>query len=139
MKINKLATLLIIVFCCVVPLGSVLAAEAEYQIVPTDHYENGDYTIASFEDMAIFIGKAILGLSGSFALAMFVWGGIQMIIAAGKAEAFRKGKDTVVNALIGLAIIFCSYLIIDFFLDAVGVKGWTRNKINEVMNINSPK
>ncbi len=139
MKINKLATLLIIVFCCVVPLGSVLAAEAEYQIVPTDHYENGDYTIESFEDMAIFIGKAILGLSGSFALAMFVWGGIQMIIAAGKAEAFRKGKDTVVNALIGLAIIFCSYLIIDFFLDAVGVKGWTRNKINEVMNIDSPK
>lgn len=135
MKINKLATLLIIVFCCVVPLGSVLAVEAEYQIVPTDHYENGDYTIASFEDMAIFIGKAILGLSGSFALAMFVWGGIQMIIAAGKAEAFRKGKDTVVNALIGLAIIFCSYLIIDFFLDAVGVKGWTRNKINEVVNI----
>lgn len=139
MKINKLATLLIIVFCCVVPLGSVLAVEAEYQIVPTDHYENGDYTIASFEDMAIFIGKAILGLSGSFALAMFVWGGIQMIIAAGKAEAFRKGKDTVVNALIGLAIIFCSYLIIDFFLDAVGVKGWTRNKINEVVNIDSPK
>ncbi|NCU44503.1 hypothetical protein EOM71_02380, partial [Candidatus Falkowbacteria bacterium] len=102
MKINKLVFLLAIIFCCAAPT---LILAQERQLVPTDGYEEGNYTLASFETMAVFIGKAILGLSGSFALAMFVWGGIQMITAAGKSKTFESGRDTVVNALIGLAII----------------------------------
>jgi len=131
MKIYKLFCLLAIITFCFLPV-TVLAQER--QIVPTEGYEDGNYTIASFETMIIFVGKAILGLSGTFALVMFVWGGIQMITAAGRSKAFESGRDTVVNALIGLAIILCSYLIINFVLNIVGVKqSWPRDKIDQVM------
>lgn len=130
MKIYKLFCLLAIIAFCSLPIA-VLAQER--QLVPTEGYEDGNYTISSFEAMAIFVGKAILGLSGTFALAMFVWGGIQMITAAGKSKTFESGRDTVINALVGLAIILCSYLIINFVLRTVGVQSWTRVKIDEVM------
>jgi len=75
-----------------------------------------------------------LGLSGSFALAMFVWGGIQMVIAAGNSEAFKKGRTTVINALIGLAIIFCSYLIINFVLNITGASPEAHKMIDNSLN-----
>jgi hypothetical protein len=118
MKKYKLVHCLLIAFCLTLPL-----AVMAQQLVPLDqHYDDGSYTLSSFEEMAIFIGKALLGLSGSFALAMFVWGGIQMIISAGNSAKFENGHKTVMNALIGLAIIFCSYLIINFVLNIVGAK-----------------
>ena len=129
MKKNKLVRCLTTAFFMSLP-----ALASAQQLVPLDHYEDGSYTLSSFEEMAIFIGKAILGLSGSFALAMFVWGGVQMIIAAGNSEAFKKGKNTVINALIGLAVILCSYLIIDFVLNIIGANSWTRSEINNVIN-----
>lgn len=134
MKKNKFAYFLLIIGCLFLPLSFVAAQTEQHQLVPEKGYENGDYNIQSFEEMAIFVGKAILGLSGTFALAMFVWGGVQMIIAAGNSEAFKKGKTTVVNALIGLAVILCSYLIIDFVLNLVGAQSWTRTEINNVIN-----
>lgn len=104
------------------------------QLVPNDeNYEYGTYTLEDFESMAIFIGRVILGFAGAAALIMFVIGGIQMIIAAGNSENFKKGQQTLINALIGLAVIFCSYMIINFVLTTVGAQSWTRTKLKNVM------
>ena len=104
------------------------------QLVPNDeNYEYGTYALKDFESMAIFIGRVILGFAGAAALIMFVIGGIQMIIAAGNSENFKKGQQTLINALIGLAVIFCSYMIINFVLTTVGAQSWTRTKLENVM------
>ena len=129
MKFFKLFCLFAIITCCFLPITTV----AQRQLVPTEGYEEGNYSIESFEAMAIFIGKAILGLSGTAALVMFIWGGIQMITAAGKSQAFENGRTTLVNALIGLTIILCSYVIINFVLEAVNAKPWTQEKINTIV------
>lgn len=61
----------------------------------------------------------ILGLVGVLALIMFVYGGILWMTSAGSAEKIKKGKDTIVWAILGLALIFFSYAMVEFILKAL--------------------
>lgn len=59
-----------------------------------------------------FIGviiDAVLGLVGSLALLMFVFGGITWMTSSGSAEKVKKGKDIIVWAAIGLVVVFSAY------------------------------
>jgi len=70
------------------------------------------------------IGKvinAILGIVGSLALAMFIFGGFTWMTAAGNAEKVKKGKDILVWATLGLVIIFSSYALVKFVFTSLGV------------------
>jgi len=133
MKFTKFIFLVLSIMMLAWPIISFADAENTKQLVPTEHYEEGDYTIQDFTKMAIFVGKVILGLAGSAALVMFIVGGIQMIIAAGNSENFKKGQQTLINALIGLVVIFCSYIIINFVLNVVNVAPWARNTLDQTI------
>ncbi|MCH7759517.1 hypothetical protein IID20_04120 [Patescibacteria group bacterium] len=61
----------------------------------------------------------ILGLVGVLALVMFIYGGILWMTSAGSAEKIKKGKDTIVWAVLGLALIFFSYAMVEFILKAL--------------------
>ena len=70
-------------------------------------------------DPDIIIGKiisAILGVVGSLALVMFIYGGFTWMTAAGSSEKVKKGKDILVWAVLGLVVIFASYAIVRFVL-----------------------
>ena len=69
-----------------------------------------------------FIGNvilALLGLSGSIALLMFVWGGMQWLISGGSAERVKKGKDTIIWAVLGLVVIFTAYTLVSVVVKAL--------------------
>jgi hypothetical protein len=60
----------------------------------------------------LLIGKvvdSILGVVGSLALLMFVYGGIVWMTSSGNQEKVKKGRDIIVWSAIGLAIIFSAY------------------------------
>ncbi len=63
--------------------------------------------------------KGILGLSGAVALVMIVIGGITWMTSAGNSDRVRRGKDTLLWAILGLLIIFLSYAIINFVFEAL--------------------
>jgi hypothetical protein len=63
--------------------------------------------------------KAILGIIGSLALMVFVYGGFVWLTAAGNVERVARGKSTLIWAAIGLAVIFLSYSLIRFILAAL--------------------
>jgi hypothetical protein len=68
------------------------------------------------------IGKIIngaLGLVGSIAFVMYIWGGFVWMTAGGEKEKVQKGADTLKWATIGLIIIFSSYAILNFVLDSI--------------------
>lgn len=72
----------------------------------------------------IFIGKiikAILGIVGSLALVMFIYGGFNIMTAAGSPEKVEKGKQILVWATIGLIVIFTSYALVKFVFTSLGV------------------
>lgn len=60
--------------------------------------------------------KYFLGLSGVIALLMFVFGGLSWMMAAGNQEKITKAKNTVVWAVIGLALTLGSYALAQFVM-----------------------
>ncbi len=65
------------------------------------------------------IVKALLGISGAIALLMFVWGGFQWLISQGSPDKVKKGKDTLIWASIGLAVIFAAYTLVSAVIAAL--------------------
>lgn len=58
--------------------------------------------------------QALLGIVGAGALLMFIWGGFHMIFSGGSEERIKKGRDTLLWAVIGMAVILSSYAVLQF-------------------------
>ncbi|MEI8360578.1 MAG: hypothetical protein WCG01_00360 [bacterium] len=66
--------------------------------------------------LALAATKFMLGMVGSISLLAFVWGGFQMVLAAGDSAKVKKGRDSIVAAVIGLIIVFTSYILVQFVM-----------------------
>lgn len=105
------------------------------------HCENGqcvsDVTPKSGEDILFnnpmgknktdenqILGKlvnGILGLAGSVALVVFIYGGFVYMTAMGASEKTKKGKDIILWGTIGLMVTFLAYALVKFVLvDLIG-------------------
>ncbi len=60
--------------------------------------------------------KLVLGIVGVLALIMFIYGGILWMTSGGNVEQVKKGKNTLVWATLGLAIVFFSYSLVTFII-----------------------
>ena len=63
--------------------------------------------------------RAIFGIVGSLALAIFILGGFTWVTAAGNEEKVKKGKDMIMWAAFGLVVVFASYALVTFVLSAL--------------------
>ena len=72
----------------------------------------------------ILIGRminAVLGLVGSLALVMFIYGGFTWMLSAGNQEKVQKGKNILIWASLGLIIIFTAYALVKFVFSSIGI------------------
>lgn len=83
-------------------------------------YDAGNYSLDDMVNVFTRYGNRALGIIGSIALLFFVYGGILFLISGGSSEKITKAKSVLVAATIGLIIVFSSYLIIKFVLQALG-------------------
>ena len=60
-----------------------------------------------------------LGVVGSLALVMFIYGGFTWMLAAGNESAVEKGKNILMWATIGLVVIFASYSLVSFVINSL--------------------
>lgn len=58
--------------------------------------------------------RAILGVLGAVTLLMFVYGGFMLIFSAGNEERLKKGRETLIWSIIGLAVVLSSYSILSY-------------------------
>lgn len=68
------------------------------------------------------IGKiigGIFGVIGALALAMFIYGGLMWMLSGGNQERVKKGRDILIWATVGIVVIFSSYVILSFVLQAI--------------------
>lgn len=65
------------------------------------------------------ITNGFLGVVGTVALAMFVYGGILWLTSGGASEKIEKGRKIFVWAVIGLFVIFSSYLLVNFVITGI--------------------
>ena len=77
---------------------------------------------AGIETPQQLIGRvisAVLGVVGSLALIMFIYGGLVWMTAAGNEKKVMEGRDILMWAAIGLIIIFASYAAVRFLIGEV--------------------
>jgi len=78
------------------------------------------------EGIPVLLGKvisSILGVIGSLALVMFIYGGVIWMLSAGNQEQVTKGKNILIWATVGIVIIFTSYALVKFVLTTVTTTG----------------
>lgn len=78
-------------------------------------------TLGGFIKLAEVISKWILGITGSLALLAFIYGGFVWMLSGGSSERVNKGKQIFLGAVVGLVIVFASYMIIGFVLTTSGL------------------
>lgn len=101
-------------------LGHVLAASAQ---APSDsnvvNLENpigvGRQGTTSAAGIISVVIKGALGIIGALTLLMFVWGGFEWLTSAGNPEKVKSGMQTMLWAVIGVVLVFASYLLLATF------------------------
>ncbi len=88
---------------------------------PYEGCNAGNYTLNEIVKILPKVASWILGVSGSLALLAFIVGGVMFLISAGSSERVTKAKQVIFGAVIGLAIVFASYIIIGFIFTAMDV------------------
>ena len=115
-------------FIFIVSLLSIIPAAQAAGLVPC----NGpDCTVCHVFKLVVniteFLFKQVaLPLAG----LMFLVGGIIMMLSAGSEARYKKGKDILINTLIGLVIVLAAFAIVNtlimFFADGTIANGWWR-------------
>lgn len=73
-------------------------------------------------DIRAIVGKIIkglMGLSGTIALIVFIYGGFLWMLARGDSNEVKKGLDTMLWAGVGLIVIFGSYAILQKIFEII--------------------
>ncbi len=82
----------------------------------------GGYQPNDLVNIIIRTSEIILGITGSLSLLAFVYGGFMFLISAGSSEKIEQARKIILGAVIGMFIVFGSYLIIQFVLQTLGVE-----------------
>ncbi|MBN1326022.1 hypothetical protein JW977_03540 [Candidatus Falkowbacteria bacterium] len=67
--------------------------------------------------------KAVLAIVGSIAFIMFIYGGMFMLTSHGNPDMVKKGKDILIWSVIGLLIIFGSYIFVNYIITGITQSG----------------
>lgn len=101
--------------------GSELAPQKDVKIPGIKKFENPLKT--SISSPQAFLGniiKTVLGMVGTIAFALVVYGGFMWMVSAGNAEKVKMGQQTIFWAAIGLVAISASYAIVSFIIEKLG-------------------
>lgn len=88
--------------------------------IPLNNPLTGNHDEPSVSDLNVMIGGAlnyIVGIVGSMALLMFIYGGFLWMTASGSSEKIQAGKNVLVWATIGIFVIFASYGLVKAVLE----------------------
>jgi hypothetical protein len=73
----------------------------------------------SLESLIQTVINAVLLIAGVVAVIYLIVGGYQYITSGGNAEQAQSGRTTVLNAIIGLVIIFAAFVIVRFVMQRI--------------------
>lgn len=65
----------------------------------------------------------LLGIAFGIAILFLIIGGFWYVVSAGNEETAEKGKNTAINAIIGIVIIILSYVVINVVANLVSSAG----------------
>ena len=78
--------------------------------------DSGDAAKAGFEKIITTVIDILSVIVGAAAVIMIIIGGFRYVASAGDANATKAGKETILYALIGLAIVIFAQIVVSFVL-----------------------
>jgi len=128
MKNKTFTKITLIVLLCFFLIGIISFAQAQNEEsskgIPWLGIEGaclqcGNCTICDIVNVGLNIGKFLIGIIGSIIFVYFIYGGIWLLISGGDANKIAKGKNIIINSVIGLAIIMFAYFFVFFIVFAL--------------------
>lgn len=128
----KLIAVIILVGLSFLWLNGLLASSVNLQdINPLKSYPP---TLTGAQQLLGSIVKVILGVVGSIAFIMFIYGGIYFLTSQGNADKISKGKNILIWSIIGLLVIFGSYVFVSFILTAIQGDSTSGNNTSQTID-----
>jgi hypothetical protein len=84
--------------------------------------------------IAVRLVNASLEFLAIITLVMILWGGFLFLVSGGKDEKMKRAGAVIKNAIIGLIIIMCSWMIVRFVItEVVEAMGADETPVEEVI------
>jgi len=100
--------------------GTQSSSSAAGSIEPI-HLDNPLGNVDTPQELIGTVINAALGVIGSIALIMFIYGGFVWLTSSGNEQKVTQGRNILMWAAIGLVIIFLSYALVKFVItDLIG-------------------
>ena len=102
----------------------VFAADDAFGVQPVDQE-----ILLSGTDIRIVIVKiirAVLGLLGIITVSLIIYAGFLIMTSGGNEEKVTKGRKTMINAVVGLIVIFSAFAIVQFVINSLTNGGFAR-------------
>ncbi len=121
MNTKKIILSIAVLFLLLAMLApTLIGAEEKKGIVPCD---GANCTLDMLGTMGGNIYNFIVkDIATPLAVLAIIIGGILILISAGNPNLLGIGKKVLYSAIIGLVLVWCSYLIINFILTTIGAK-----------------
>ena len=74
---------------------------------------------SDFNTLAATIINNILGFVGTISLLLFIYGGLVLMTSAGASAKIENGKNIILYAVIGMVIVFTSYILVKFVIQGI--------------------
>ncbi|PKM88213.1 hypothetical protein CVU83_02070 [Candidatus Falkowbacteria bacterium HGW-Falkowbacteria-2] len=88
--------------------------------VPTPIVLDNPLEVSSPQVLIARIINNVLGVVGTLALVMFIYGGLIWMTSSGSSEKVKQGRDIILWSVIGLVVIFSAYTIVRFVIQGIG-------------------
>jgi len=140
MSFKKTITSLALLLAFFLPLVALGAILDDSIIAEASCIKGGTCSLNTFVKLAINVANFILGIVGALTLLMFIYGGFMWILSGGSSERVKKGKDIIIGSIVGLLIVFSSYMIISWVSSTLGATGgfeFTGSAPEETKTINA--
>jgi hypothetical protein len=82
----------------------------------------------SFVSMAVNVINFFLGFVGAIAIITIVYGAFRVITDGGEGDGVAVGRRSITGAVIGIVVVFLSYVIVDTIINISGLERDLRSK-----------
>lgn len=119
-KTKKVARILVYSFFLFSLFTALSASSA--QAVSFPFYVPNPFTgNVTLESVIVTIINIAFLAAGLVAVIYLIIGGFRYVTSGGNAEAIEGAKATILNAIIGLIVIFISFLLVNYILRSLGI------------------
>lgn len=78
-------------------------------------------TLADFSGIVATLIQVAFVIGVIIALVFLIWGGVQWIVSGGDSKKVDAARNMIIGALVGLAIMFLSFFILNILLGFFGI------------------